>query len=1102
MTDEVAGHLNLVSGSGRHSVVQARDIRGGVAVTVESPGSSWRAPRQLPLPVAGFVGRVPEREALDRMLDDESGAVVISALSGTAGVGKTALAVHWAHDVRDRFPDGQLYVDLRGYDAQPPVSAGEALAGFLRVLGVTAVPADPDERAALYRSLLAERRVLVLLDNARNADQVLPLLPASPSCFVLVTSRDSLPELRVRYRARRVDLGVLTLDESLTMLRDSLGDRVRQQPADAVELVNRCANLPLALRVVAETAVARPRSTLRQLAGELADGREGDVAAVISWSVRQLDEHCAAAFRLLGLHPGRDFDATALAALAGVNVEEADDLVDGLLRVHLIEKVHEQRFRMHDLLRNHARRLAADMDPIAAHLAFSRLFDHYLHLSGLAVEALAGSGVIRSSLDWAPASTTRPYEPDAAGSWIEDEIDNLAAIAAEGTRRGEYDLALGCMLRSLGIAYRLVGDLPSALRQFGHAADLLGRRLLGTVKGIALDRAATLLAAGLASQAEAVLTLHRPEFTELEAAEADHQFAIAALFKSDHDRALQLAEQARRVFVAHGRSEPAALSALVRLTAAAAAAVAVPGPLPGPGSEELSVAAELDRCGFHDAAVAARLLVVRLRIAGGDLRAAAEALGEHQREGEDAPTDIVVLRTLCHVELLVALGDPTRALAGARAALRKIDRFSGPVLYRPLLDVHDRRLTALTSQLVSSAVDPWQVLDITEQTRSAAARQVPTRAALHPALADRLTQIRFLTRAVGTTSRDDPEWDALHRRLARMRREAALLGWVEQAHHPVSPRHLAARLGERALVAFTEAWDGLLAVVLVDRTATVVRLGDAARSAEDVRELHADLDAIAPDNLPRPLVDVIAASARRRAAWLDEVLLRPLADRIADRDLVVLPTGVLHALPWSTLPSLHGRTVVVAPSATAWVERHDDDRRGDGRVVVVAGPKSAPDVTRLLRYHRRVDLLAGERARGDDVLSAMDNATLVHLAASGEHQPENTAFSAVRLHDRLVYAHEIGDLKQPPDIVLLDGADLQGGQVGTGAATLGFAGGLIKAGVRSVVVAAARTGVGTGAAAVREFHAALAQGEGPARAVATINARNPLRRTFVCIGRE
>ncbi|MFD7654541.1 CHAT domain-containing protein [Actinosynnema sp. NPDC059797] len=1049
--------------------------------------------------MAGFVGRTPEREALDGMLDDGSGAAVISALSGTAGVGKTALAVRWAHDVQDRFPDGQLYVDLRGYDAQPPVSAGEALAGFLRALGVTAVPADPDERAALYRSSLAGRRVLVLLDNARDAAQVLPLLPASPSCFVLVTSRDSLPELRVRYRARKVDLGVLTLEESLTMLRDSLGDRVRQHPADAVELVNRCANLPLALRMVAETAVSRPRSTLRQLAGELGDEGESDVVAVISWSVRQLDERRAAAFRMLGLHPGRDFDATTLAALAGVTVKEAEHLVDGLARVHLIEEVHDQRFRMHDLLRNHARRLAADMDPSAAHIAFSRLFDHYLHLSGLAVEALVGPEVTRSSFDWLPAPATRPHEPDVAREWIEDEIVNLAAVAAEGIRRGEYDLTLGCMLRNLGTAYRLVGDLPSALRQFGHAADLLGRRLPGTAKGIALDRAATLLAAGLASQAEAVLALHRPDFTHLEAADADHQLAIAALVKSDHDQALRLAGRARHVFSAHGRGELAAVSALVRLTAAAAAAAAAPGHRWIPGSEELSVVAELDRCGFHDAAVLARLLVVRLQIAGGDLRAAGEALDEHERE-EGAPIDIVILRALCRIELLIAQGDPTRALAEARVALEGIDRSVGPVLCRPLLDVHDRRLTALTSRLVSSALDPWQVLDVTERTRAGVARQVPTHAALHPALTDRLTQIRFLTRAIGTTSRADPTWDALHRRLARMRREAALLGWMEQAHDPVAPQHLATRLGARALIAFTEAWDGLLAVVLVDHTATVVRLGDVAGSFEDVRGLHADLNAIAPDNLPRSLVDVIVASARHRAARLDEVLLEPLADRIADRDLVVLPTGVLHVLPWSTLPSLQGRAVVVAPSATAWVERHDDDRRGDGRVVVVAGPKSTPDVTRPLRHHHRVNLLANERALADDVLSAMDNATLVHLAASGEHQPENTAFSTVRLHDRAVHAHEIGDLKQPPDIVLLDGANLQGGQAGAGAEMLGFAGGLIKAGVRTVVVAAARTGIDTGADAVREFHAAVARGESPARAVATINARNPLRRTFLCIG--
>ncbi|MER5262695.1 CHAT domain-containing protein [Actinosynnema sp. NPDC002837] len=462
---------------------------------------------------------------------------------------------------------------------------------------------------------------------------------------------------------------------------------------------------------------------------------------------------------------------------------------------------------------------------------------------------------------------------------------------------------------------------------------------------------------------------------------------------------------------------------------------------------------------------------------------------------------VVVLHALCRLELLLAGGDLVTALTEAQTTLRAIgDRRFGPVLHRPLLDVHDRRLRTLASQLVTSTLDPWQAFDVAERVRAGVSHHPPTRAARHPALADRLTQIRFLTRAIGMTSRDDPEWDSLHRQLEQMRREAALLGWVEQAQPPTDPWPLAERLGARALIAFTEAWDGLLLVVLVDHEAFVTRLGDAERCFEGVRQLHADLAAVAPDNLPTPLADAISTAVQRRAAWLDEVLVRPLADRIADRDLVVLPTGALYPLPWTTLPSLRGRAVVVSPSATAWVERHDDNRQENGRVVIVVGPHAASDVAALPRHHSHADLFAGRLARAEDVLSAMEGASLVHLAVWGVHRPENTAFSAVRLHDRVIYAHEVGDLKQPPGVVLLDGEDLRPGDAGSGEEVFGFAGGLIKAGVRSVVVAAARTGARTGADAVREFHTAIARGESPARAVAAINARNPLRRTFLCIG--
>ena len=261
------------------------------------------------------------RLARERQPGDPAGSpgvVPVAVVAGTAGVGKTALAVHWAHRVRDRFPDGQLYVNLRGFDPAEPMATADALAGFLRALGVASqhVPADVDERAARYRSLLDGRQVLILLDNAAAADQVRLLLPGTPSCFVLVTSRDSLTGLVARHGARRLDLDPLPPRDAIGLLRILIGGRVDADPAAAGTLAGQCARLPLALRVAAEFAVSHPALTLAELTGELAAEQRrldlldagGDprtaVRGVLSWSYRQLPPRAARAFRLIGLHPG------------------------------------------------------------------------------------------------------------------------------------------------------------------------------------------------------------------------------------------------------------------------------------------------------------------------------------------------------------------------------------------------------------------------------------------------------------------------------------------------------------------------------------------------------------------------------------------------------------------------------------------------------------------------------------------------------------------------------------------------------------------------------------------------------------------------------
>ena len=294
-------------------------------------GPDWTAPRQLPAHTAHFVCRADELAALDGLLVHAAGmnpgirrtagTVVISAISGTAGVGKTALAVHWAHQVADRFPDGQLYVNLRGFDPSgPPMTPAEAIRGFLDAFEVPAerIPVSLDAQAALYRSLLAGRRVLVVLDNARDASQVRPLLPGSPGSSVVVTSRNRLTSL-IAAGAHPLTVGLFTPADARQMLARRLGeDPVAAQPQAVQQIIARCARLPLALSIVAARAAAYPDFPLTALAEELRD-EEGrlqaldageaatSVTAVFSWSYRQLSDPAARLFRLLGLHPGPDW---------------------------------------------------------------------------------------------------------------------------------------------------------------------------------------------------------------------------------------------------------------------------------------------------------------------------------------------------------------------------------------------------------------------------------------------------------------------------------------------------------------------------------------------------------------------------------------------------------------------------------------------------------------------------------------------------------------------------------------------------------------------------------------------------------------------------
>lgn len=433
--------------------------------TTDSAADSDAAvPRELPPLASHFTGRESElkrlTELLDRAADQAPGTVVISAIGGTAGVGKTALAVNWAHQVADRFPDGQLYVNLRGYDPQQPLSAADALAFFLGSLGVPGpeVPAEDEERAARYRSLLAGKRVLIVLDNASSAEQVRPLLPGSAGCMVLVTSRDMLAGLVARDGAVRLDLAMLSAAESLELLRALVGRRVDAEPAAAAALVALCAQLPLALRVAAELASARPTATLADLTSELASHERrldvldavGDprtaIRAVFSWSYRNLEPAVARAFRLLSLHPGSDLDVYALAGLTGATLAQARYVSDMLVRASLVEQAKDGRFALHDLLRAFGRDLVAEHDgEDESRAALTRLFDYYLSTAAKVMDVLfpGDSSHYRPRIPASPAPSPSTDDARAARAWLDAERANLVATATYAASHGWPEHAIG-----------------------------------------------------------------------------------------------------------------------------------------------------------------------------------------------------------------------------------------------------------------------------------------------------------------------------------------------------------------------------------------------------------------------------------------------------------------------------------------------------------------------------------------------------------------------------------------------------------------------------------------------------------------------------------
>ncbi len=468
---------------------------GTVAAKPAEPAAATAAfvpqvPAQLPTDVADFTGRSDQVRHLCDVLvsagadDDDYGAVRIALVAGSGGLGKTSLAVHAAHRVRASFPDGQLYVDLLGATAHPLLPA-DVLARFLRDLGVAGrdIPADEDERAARYRTVLAGRRVLVVLDNAKDAAQVRPLLPGTASCAVLVTTRSRMPDLA---SSQLVDLNVLDDDEALVLFTRVVGDeRVTAEPEATAELLLACAGLPLAIRICAARLATRPGWTIRAMAGRLSNEhrrldemRVGDLAVRASFRVsftslpaavqpgggRQSDIAPADAFRMLGLWHGPSISSAAAAALFGTPEYLAEDALEILVDAHLLEATASGRYKFHDLLRVYSsERAVADLSGPDREAAVGRLLGWYLRTADAAAAAVLPSRYkvpLETSDSDVPALAFTAAQDALA--WYDSERVNVVAATRQAAAAGRDD-----------IAWRLPAPLLNIFDSRGGWADLI-----------------------------------------------------------------------------------------------------------------------------------------------------------------------------------------------------------------------------------------------------------------------------------------------------------------------------------------------------------------------------------------------------------------------------------------------------------------------------------------------------------------------------------------------------------------------------------------------------------------------------------------------------
>lgn len=427
-------------------------------------------PRNLPRAVRGFVNRSLQLRQLDELTGAEAtqGTCPIAVVSGTAGVGKTAFAVQWGHSAAARYPDGQLYFDMRGFGDRDPVSAAYALGALLGRLGVNAsdIPVELEDRAALYQSLMSGTRRILCLDNVHAIKQIRPLLPAAGGCVVLVTTRGELSGLSLLEGAYKVRLDVLPEAEAVDLLRRAADDReVADAPEDWIRLARLCGYLPLALRIAGQRLADRPHTPVSEVVEALRDESErldalrdvdGDVSvrAVFDWSYRELPETAATLFRRLGAHPGEHFTAEAGAVLSGTPHAQVLASFETLVRAHLLERLDRNRFAVHDLLRAYAVDLIRSTEEDAwSHDATARLATWYQRSIAAASAAMGcdSLGMAEGHAADAGGEHMRFAGHGQARTWFESEQSNAPAVVLTAARLGEHETTWRLAASLLGI---------------------------------------------------------------------------------------------------------------------------------------------------------------------------------------------------------------------------------------------------------------------------------------------------------------------------------------------------------------------------------------------------------------------------------------------------------------------------------------------------------------------------------------------------------------------------------------------------------------------------------------------------------------------------